>query len=70
MNELKLFLGVIGFLRKFINECTILTTTVSDLFEKSKRFMSDDLRGNNFRNFPEADTLFLPKFLKPFIYIL
>ena len=40
---------------------------MNDLFKKNKRFMSDDLRENNFRNFPEADTLFLPNFLKLFI---
>ena len=40
---------------------------MNDLFKKSKRFMSDDLHENNFRNFPEADTLFLPNFLKLFI---
>ena len=70
-NARKSFLGVIVFLRKFINEFAILTTPLYDLLSKIKRFMWDDLCGNNFRKLKqkviETDTLFLPNFSKPFI---
>lgn len=70
-NELKSFLGVIGFLRKFINERAILTAPLYGLLKKNKRFMWDDLCEINFRNLKqkvaEVDTLLLPNFLKPFI---
>ena len=70
-NELKSFLGVIGFLRKFINERAILTAPLYGLLKKNKRFMWDDLCEINFRNLKqkvaEVDTLLLSNFLKPFI---
>ena len=73
-NELKSFLGVIGFLRKFINECAILTAPLYDLLKKNKRFMWDDLCEINFRNLKqkvaEADTSILPKFFEAVYCIL
>ena len=46
-NELKSFLGVIGFLRKFINKCTCLTTPLYDFAKENIRFMWDELCKNN-----------------------